>query len=170
MAIKSPTLDELNLIAKSLFMDLSDSDLELHFSLLQPNLAAYELIDSLPDYVPDVTYPRTSGYEPEPEENELNAWHRKVSIKGSKSGLLEGCKVVLKDNIFLAGVPMMNGASTLQGYVSEFDATIVSRILNAGGEIIGKAHCEYFCLSGGSHTNSKNPVKNPYNPLECSGL
>ena len=57
----------------------------------------------------------------------------------------------------LAGVPMMNGASTLEGYMPEVDATIVTRILDAGGTIVGKAHCEYFCLSGGSHTNATGP-------------
>ena len=62
----------------------------------------------------------------------------------------------------LAGVPMMNGASTLEGYVPEVDATIVTRILDAGGTILGKAHCEYFCLSGGSHTNATGPVHNPH--------
>ena len=62
----------------------------------------------------------------------------------------------------LAGVPMMNGASTLEGYVPEIDATIVTRILDAGGTIVGKAHCEYFCVSGGSHTNATGPVHNPY--------
>src|SRR3989454_7383160 len=31
-----------------------------------------------------------------------------------------------------------------------------------GGEIIGKTHCEYFCLSGGSHTNATGPVHNPH--------
>src|SRR5947199_2685820 len=62
----------------------------------------------------------------------------------------------------LAGVPMMNGASTLEGYVPDFDATVVSRILDEGGEIIGKTHCEYFCLSGGSHTNATGPVHNPH--------
>src|SRR2546430_15834011 len=68
----------------------------------------------------------------------------------------------VKDNIMLAGVPMMNGASTLEGYVPDFDATVVSRILDEGGEIIGKTHCEYFCLSGGSHTNATGPVHNPH--------
>ena len=48
---------------------------------------------------------------------------------------------------------MMNGASTLEGYVPDVDATVVTRILDAGGTIVGKAHCEYFCLSGGSHTS-----------------
>ena len=57
---------------------------------------------------------------------------------------------------------MMNGASTLEGYVPDIDATLVTRILDAGGTIVGKAHCEYFCLSGGSHTSAHGPVHNPY--------
>ena len=61
----------------------------------------------------------------------------------------------------LAGVPMMNGASTLEGYVPDVDATIVTRILDAGGTILGKVHCEYFCFSGGSHTSAARAVHNP---------
>jgi amidase len=57
---------------------------------------------------------------------------------------------------------MMNGASTLEGYMPEIDATVAERILDAGGTIIGKAHCEYFCLSGSSHTNATGPVHNPH--------
>src|SRR4029434_5411884 len=64
-------------------------------------------------------------------------------------------------NVCLAGVPMMNGASTLEGYVPDVDATIVTRILDAGGTIVGKVHCEYFCFSGGSHTGAAGPVHNP---------
>ena len=74
---------------------------------------------------------------------------------------MDGKRVALKDNICLAGVPMMNGASTLEGYVPDVDATVVTRILDAGGTIVGKAHCEYFCLSGGSHTSAHGPVHNP---------
>lgn len=167
MAITPPTISELNDVAKSLSMNLSASDLELHLSLMLPNIAAYEALDLLPDYIPPVEYPRTSGVQP--EVNELGAWHRKITIKGESEGPLKGHNVVLKDNIFLAGVPMMNGSSSLEGYVPEYDATVVTRILKAGGEIAGKAHCEYLCLSGGSHTNSKNQVKNPHNPLHTSG-
>ena len=68
----------------------------------------------------------------------------------------------MKDNICLAGVPMMNGASTLEGYVPDVDATVVQRILDAGGTIVGKSVCEYFCFSGGSHTSSSGPVHNPH--------
>ena len=43
----------------------------------------------------------------------------------------------------------------------DIDATIVNRILDEGGEIAGKAVCEYYCVSGGSHTSSTGPVQNP---------
>ena len=45
----------------------------------------------------------------------------------------------------------------------DVDATIVSRILDEGGEIVGKTACEYLCFSGGSHTNATGlPVHNPW--------
>jgi amidase len=109
-----------------------------------------------------VKYPRTPGYRPGPEENPRNAWYRKSIVKGAPCGKLKGKVVALKDNIMLAGVPMMNGSSTLEGFVPDFDATIVTRMLDAGAEIAGKVHCESFCMSGGSHTNSTGPVHNPH--------
>jgi amidase len=90
-------------------------------------------------------------------------------VEGAPQGKLKGKTVVLKDNVMLAGVPMMNGASTLEGYVPEVDATVVTRILDAGGTILGKAHCEYFCLSGGSHTNATGAVHNPHKPGHSAG-
>jgi amidase len=64
---------------------------------------------------------------------------------------------------------MMNGTSTLEGYVPEFDATIVTRILDAGGEIVGKAVCEHLCFSGGSHTSDTGPVLNPHDHTRSAG-
>src|SRR5437867_2010146 len=125
------------------------------------SIAAYDAVDAMPDYLPPVKYPRTPGYRPEGAENKYNAWYVKTTVKGADQGRLRGKTIVLKDNICLAGVPMMNGASTLEGYVPDVDATVVTRILEAGGSIVGKAHCEYFCFSGGSHTGATGPVHNP---------
>ncbi len=116
----------------------------------------------MPDYLPPVKYPRTPGYFPDPSENTRNAWYVKTSIKGASSGPLKGKKVAVKDNVMVAGVPMMNGNSILEGYVPDIDATVVARLLDAGAEIIGKTHCESYCISGGSHTGAKGPVHNPY--------
>ena len=162
MAVREPTADQLLDIAETIGLDLSREDVESFGALIAPNIAAYNLVDAMPDELPPVKYPRTPGRRPTGEENPLNAWYYKTTVKGAPRGKLKGKTVALKDNVMLAGVPMMNGASTLEGYVPEIDATVVSRILDAGGEIAGKAHCESFCLSGGSHTNATGPVHNPH--------
>ena len=63
----------------------------------------------------------------------------------------------------------MNGSATLEGHIAESDATIVSRILAAGGRITGKATCEDLCLSGGSYTSLPGPVRNPHDQTKQSG-
>jgi amidase len=160
--VKAPTLDQLRDVAADLGMSFSEEDLAAHLAALLPNIAAYNIIDRLPDELPTVKYPRLPGRRPLPEENKHNAWYIKTTIEGAPSGKLKGKKVVLKDNICLAGVPMMNGAATLEGYVPDIDATVATRVLDAGGTIIGKSVCEYFCFSGGSHTSSTGPVHNPH--------
>src|ERR1700726_4610687 len=169
MAVRRPTIDQLRSVAEDLGMHMGDEELKSYDALMQGNYAAYDIVDAMPDYVPAVTYPRTPGYRPEGEENKHNAWYVKTTIKGAPSGKLAGKTIALKDNVSLAGVPMMNGASTLEGYTPDTDATIVTRILDAGGTIIGKTHCEYFCFSGGSHTNATGPVHNPHKMGYSSG-
>ena len=48
----------------------------------------------------------------------------------------------------VAGVPMMNGSETVEGFVPTRDATVVTRLLAAGATITGKAVCEDLCFSG----------------------
>lgn len=162
MTVQRPTLSQMKEVVAELGMSMSDKRVLEFMDVMQGTLDAYDLVDSLPDFLPPVLYPRTSGYRPTPEENPRNAWYVKTEIKGAPRGPLLGRSVALKDNVCLAGVPMMNGASTLKGYTPDIDATIVTRLLDSGATIAGKAHCEYFCLSGGSHTNAAGPVHNPY--------
>lgn len=159
--VKTPTLEQLEETAQDLGFAMGEAELEAHLLALGPSIAAYNLIDRLPDEPPPVRYPRTPGYRPVGEENRFGAWYVKTRIEGAASGKLKGKEIALKDNICLAGVPMMNGASTLEGYVPEVDATVVTRVLDAGGTVVGKTVCEYFCFSGGSHTSATGPVHNP---------
>ena len=162
MTVALPTPDQLRAVAESCGLALTDEDVSSFRGLMQGSVDAYNAVAAMPDEVPIVKYPRTPGYRPAPEENPRNAWYRKSTVKGAATGKLKGKVVALKDNIMLAGVPMMNGSSTLEGFVPDFDATIVTRMLDAGAEIAGKVHCESFCMSGGSHTNSTGPVHNPH--------
>jgi amidase len=160
--VRRPTLEQMHDIVDSLHLSMSTGEVAEYLDVLEGTFQAYDRVNQLPDYLPPVRYPRTPGYRPGANENPLNAWAVKTEVRGAAHGPLSGKRVVLKDNICLAGVPMMNGASTLEGYVPDIDATVVTRILDAGGTIVGKAHCEYFCLSGGSHTSAHGPVHNPF--------
>lgn len=164
-----PTIEQLRAIATTYGLHLSDADCTSFLGLMDATLESYHRIDQLVEPALPVRYPRTGGYRPTPEENPLNAWYQKCSIKGAPSGLLSGKRIAIKDNVCVAGVPMMNGSSTLEGYTPEFDATIVARILDAGGEIVGKAVCEHLCFSGGSHTSDTGPVLNPHNHIYSAG-
>ena len=162
MTIKRPVLAQMCAMAERFGMHLSDAELEEFREIMEPYIQAYDRIDAAPDNLPEVRYPRAPGYRPAPAENPLNAWYYKTEVRGAPDGPLRGKRIALKDTVCLAGVPMMNGSSIMEGYTPEIDATIVTRILEAGGTIAGKAHCENFCLSGGSHTNAAGPVHNPW--------
>lgn len=164
-----PTDADLQDAAALAGIDLSAVDAARYRRNLAPFFGMAAEMATLPDNLPVVKYPRTPGYRPEGDENRLNAWYVKSRVKGADSGPLAGRTVALKDNVMLAGVPMMNGASLLEGYVPEVDATIVTRLLDAGAEIAGKAHCEFFCLSCGSQTNATGPCDNPHKPGHTAG-
>ncbi len=161
MAITRPTVSDVAGLAVDLNMTMSLEEAAQYHALMGGIFDAYDTVDAHPNPLPDVKYPRTPGYRPHGDENRYGAWAIKTKIKGATEGKLAGKTVVLKDNVALAGVPMMNGASTLEGFIPAADATIVTRMLDAGATIVGKSVCEHFCLSGGSHTSDPGPVHNP---------
>jgi amidase len=162
MTINRPTLAQMREMADRFGMSLTDDDLQEYRQIIEPYIQAYDRLDAQPDNLPEVRYPRAPGHFPDLTENPLNAWYVKTEVRGAPDGPLRGKRIVLKDTVCLAGVPMMNGSSIIEGYVPEIDATIVTRMLDAGAVIAGKAHSENLCLSGASHTNAKGPIHNPW--------
>lgn len=169
MPVKHPTVEELARIAHLYHLHPTAQDLESFRGLMTPTLASYARLEQLTEPTLPVTYPRRPGYRPQPQDNPLGAWYWRCEITGAPQGLLAGKTIAIKDNVCVAGIPMMNGTSVLEGYVPEIDATIVTRILDAGGTILGKAVCESLCFSGGSHTSDTGPVRNPHDPTRTAG-
>ena len=169
MPVRIPSLDVLSRIALQYGFDLTGAELESFQRIVGGMMSTCARLDELPEPALPVRYPRTSGHRPLPDENPLNAWYWRCSIHGAGSGPLAGKRVAIKDNVCVAGVPMMNGSSVLEGYVPEADATVVTRILDAGGEIVGKSVCEHLCFSGSSYTSDTGPVRNPHHPDFSAG-
>ncbi|HEX3160008.1 MAG TPA: amidase, partial [Gemmatimonadaceae bacterium] len=61
-------------------------------------------------------------------------------------GLLTGVPVAVKDNIATLGLPTTCGSNILAGYVSPFEATVVSRLRAAGAVVIGKTNMDEFAM------------------------
>src|ERR1700728_4107678 len=168
MAITPPTSDELAELAARYRFGLDASDIESLRGFIGGALESYEVVERL--HQARLPEPPSRDYRwPGAAENELGAWYVTTRIKTTGEGPLAGRRVAIKDNIEVAGLPMMNGSATVQGFVPRRDATVVTRLLDAGATITGKSVCEDLCFSGGSHTSKTGPVRNPWNPAKSAG-
>jgi amidase len=169
MAVQRPGPDDLVGIARQFHFGIPQERMPAFEGLIEGFLAPYDRLDELEEPRRQPRYQRDGGVAPRPEENRLGAWAWRVRIDGAEDGPLAGRTVAIKDNVAVAGVPMRNGTDLLEGYVPDEDATVVERVLDAGGTILGKSVCESLCFSGGSHTADSGPVRNPYDPARSTG-
>ncbi len=108
--------------------------------------------------------PRRDVHFPDRADNTLGAWAYRCACTSTQptSDLLKGRTVCLKDNIAMAGVPCLLGTASFTGWVPQTDATVVTRVLAAGGTVAGKAVCENLSRGAVSATAATGPVDNPY--------
>ncbi|MGC9180086.1 MAG: amidase [Vulcanisaeta sp.] len=166
-----PTASEIKDIAMKFSMHLSDEEITVIQTAIKLLLLSYNELDGINDNVSSTLhapYPR-SWRRPNPQENSYGAIAFFTDIKGRDQGKLAGKKVCVKDNVMIAGVPMLHGTKVLEGFVPEIDATVVIRILDEGGHIVAKTTCEALSFSGGSFTSYPMLVRNPANPEYMSG-
>ncbi len=136
-----PDLDEVVAVAKELGIHLGLDEAVLYRKYLLQDLTALDAFVQArveEAKAPMVSPAREPGYRPGPDEDPLNAWTWKCRIQGVSEGLLAGKTVSYKDHIAVAGMPMSLGSFALEGFVPDFDATVVTRVLLAGGTVVGK--------------------------------
>jgi len=169
MPMRGPTIAELRTLAQSYGLHCDDDELGKYCALIAAQADSYARLEQLAEPTLPVRIPRDPGYRPAPEDNPLGAWYWRCEIKGAEGGPLSRKRVAIKDNVCVAGIPMMNGTAVLEGFVPVVDATVVTRLLDAGATILGKAVCEGLCLSGGSHTADTGFVRNPHDRSRSTG-
>lgn len=138
-----------------------------YFKLLAGLHDAAQLVDALPDYVPQVDlqrFPRRNLHRPSADEQVLGAaWAHTFSINDpSTNGPLAGKTLCLKDCIAVAGVPQLLGTDSIGPWTPDSDATVVTWALEAGVEVVGTANCENWCQSTSSFSSSHGTVENPF--------
>jgi amidase len=168
LSLDLPDSAALDQIARQYGLALSQADVTSFAPVVDGLLASWDAVERL--YSEEAPHPPDRPWKrPAEAGNPLGAWYVTTSITTREDGPLAGRSVAIKDNTAVAGVPMMNGSSTLEGFVPARDATIVTRLLDAGATITGKAVCEDLCFSGGSHTSRTGSVRNPWDTTRSAG-
>src|SRR5215471_3885336 len=169
-----PDVEEVMAVAKTLGIHLGPDEAVLYQKFLMEQMQEFDtfvqarLEEPGP---PMAAAARKPGYKPGPDEDPLNAWMWKCRIEGAANGLLAGKTVSYKDHIAVAGVPMSFGSFALEGFIPDFDATVVTRVLQAGGTIIGKNVMNGLSGglgSGGGIRDYGRPL-NPHNHAHVTG-
>lgn len=90
-------------------------------------------------------------------------------IAGGNAGPLAGVPIAHKDIFVTKDFPSTAGSKMLEGYRSPFDATVVSRLAQAGAVTLGKLNCDEFAMGSSNENSAFKPVKNPWDTSRIPG-
>ncbi|MBI4528517.1 MAG: Asp-tRNA(Asn)/Glu-tRNA(Gln) amidotransferase GatCAB subunit A [Deltaproteobacteria bacterium] len=89
--------------------------------------------------------------------------------RGRYRGVLHGIPFSIKDNLAMKGVRTTAGTKVLSEWVPDFDATVVSRLREAGAIILGKTNMHEWAKGSSGINEFYGPVHNPWNTDHATG-
>src|ERR1700692_3391320 len=84
-------------------------------------------------------------------------------------GPLLGIPLIHKDIFCTDGVRTSCGSRMLVNFIAPYDATIVTRLKDAGAVMLGKANMDEFAMGASNETSYYGPVKNPWDVTKAPG-
>jgi len=90
-------------------------------------------------------------------------------IKDGKAGKLAGLVVGLKDVFSHKDHPLQAGSKILDGFIAQYNATIVERLLNEDAIIIGRQNCDEFAMGSSNENSAFGATLNSVNESRVPG-
>src|SRR5665811_2627923 len=140
--LPEPADAELRRLAEDLGFEFSDATFGSIAERVRATVSSLRLLASLDPAVPPTRHPRLAGEPAGADDNPYNAWSWRCEVSGAADGPLRGTTVAVKESVCVAGVPMSNGSAVREQHIPAYDATVVTRLLDAGATVSGRATSE----------------------------
>ena len=82
---------------------------------------------------------------------------------------LLGVPVTIKDVICTRGQPTTAASRILAGFRPPYDATVATRLREAGAVVVGKTNCDEFAMGSSTEHSAYGPSRNPWDPERTPG-
>jgi aspartyl-tRNA(Asn)/glutamyl-tRNA(Gln) amidotransferase subunit A len=92
-----------------------------------------------------------------------------IVAAGDDPGPLAGVPIALKDNMCTRGIVTTCSSKILAGWKPPYDATIVTKLVAAGGVVIGKTNLDEFAMGSSTENSAFGPTRNPHDTSRVPG-
>ncbi len=170
--IRPPDRESVKEYASRNGISLSNDEAEEYAELIASKVGVLRQLEQFPDHQPlgkTEYHTRDRGHRTRPSEDPYNAFVRRCFVGGASSGSLSDVDVGVKDNIAVAGIEMTAGSKVYEGFIPSFDAVAVTRLLDAGADIVGKTTLDELAVSGSGEPTPSGPVLNPHSDHHLAG-